>query len=132
MGSVIGIVGGLILGQAAVSASIISPIVIIVVALTGLAIRISIDYGFTVGMTILRILIILVSAMLGLYGLVLTVFVLLCHLCSLRSLARRSWRRSRPFGRTTRIYSCACRCGLQKRLLFLARKDSWMRKEDGE
>lgn len=37
VGSSLGIVGGLILGQAAVSASIVSPITIIVVALTGIA-----------------------------------------------------------------------------------------------
>lgn len=37
VGSTLGIVGGLILGQAAVSANIVSPIMIIVVAITGIA-----------------------------------------------------------------------------------------------
>ena len=37
IGSTIGIVGALVLGQAAVSAGIVSPILIIIVAITGIA-----------------------------------------------------------------------------------------------
>ena len=129
MGSVIGIVGGLILGQAAVSASIISPIVIIVVALTGLGNFVIPDYGFTVGMTILRIAIILVSALLGLYGLTLAVFALLCHLCSLRSLGAPFMAPVAPFRPHNPDILLRLPIWMQKRLLFLAKKDSWMRKE---
>ena len=132
MGSVIGIVGGLILGQAAVSASIISPIVIIVVALTGLGNFVIPDYGFTVGMTILRIAIILASALLGLYGLVLAVFALLCHLCSLRSLGAPFMAPVAPFRPHNPDLLLRLPMWMQKRLLFLARRDSWMRKGEGK
>ena len=127
--AVIGIVGGLILGQAAVSASIISPIVIIVVALTGLGNFVIPDYGFTVGMTILRIAIILVSALLGLYGLTLAVFALLCHLCSLHSLGAPFMAPVAPFRPHNPDILLRLPIWMQKRLLFLAKKDSWMRKE---
>lgn len=132
MGSVIGIVGGLILGQAAVSASIISPIVIIVVALTGLGNFVIPDYGFTVGTTILRIAIVLVSAMLGLYGLVLSIFLILCHLCSLRSLGAPFMAPVAPFRPHNPDILLRLPLWLQKRLLFLAKRRSWMRKEDSE
>ena len=132
MGSVIGIVGGLILGQAAVSASIISPIVIIVVALTGLGNFVIPDYGFTVGTTILRIAIVLVSAMLGLYGLVLSVFLILCHLCSLRSLGAPFMAPVAPFRPHNPDILLRLPLWLQKKLLFLAKRRSWMRKEDSE
>ena len=132
MGSVIGIVGGLILGQAAVSASIISPIVIIVVALTGLGNFVVPDYGFTVGLTILRIAIILASALLGLYGLALSMFALLCHLCSLRSLGAPFMAPVAPFRPHDPDIFLRLPLWMQKRLLFLARRDSWMRKEGGK
>ena len=132
MGSVIGIVGGLILGQAAVSASIISPIVIIVVALTGLGNFVVPDYGFTVGLTILRIAIILASALLGLYGLALSMFALLCHLCSLRSLGAPFMAPVAPFRPHDPDIFLRLPLWMQKRLLFLARRDSWMQKEGGK
>lgn len=130
MGAVIGIVGGLILGQAAVSASIISPIVIIVVAMTGLGNFVIPNYGFTVGMTILRILIILVCAVFGLYGLILSVFLLLCHLCSLRSLNAPFFAPVAPYRPHNPDIFLRLPIWLQKRLLFLARDDSWIRKEE--
>ena len=129
MGSVIGIVGGLILGQAAVSASIISPIVIIVVAITGLGNFVIPDYGFTIGLTILRIAIILASALLGLYGLALSMFALLCHLCSLRSLGAPFMAPVAPFRPHNPALLLRLPIWMQKRLLFFARRDSWMRKE---
>ena len=132
MGAVIGIVGGLILGQAAVSASIISPIVIIVVALTGLGNFALPGYGFTVGMTILRIAIILVCAALGLYGMILALFLLLCHLCSLRSLGVPFMAPVAPARPHNPDILLRLPVWMQKRLLFLAKRDSWMRKEDGK
>ena len=129
IGSVIGIVGGLILGQAAVSASIISPIVIIIVALTGLGNFVIPNYGFTVGMTILRIAVILVSAVWGLYGLVLAVFLLLCHCCSLRSLGAPFFAPVAPYRPHNPDLLLRLPLWMQKRLLFLAKRDSWMRTE---
>jgi len=86
IGSALGIVGALILGQAAVSASIISPILIIIVAITGLGNYAIPDYGFGLGLVICRLFVILCGALLGLYGICLSAFVLLVSLCNLKSL----------------------------------------------
>lgn len=85
IGSTVSIVGALILGQAAVSASIISPILVIVVALTGLGAYAVPNYGMSVSIVLYRFAVILASAALGLYGLMLTLMALTVHLCSLRS-----------------------------------------------
>ena len=86
IGSALGIVGALILGQAAVSASIISPILIIIVAITGLGNYAIPDYGFGIGLVIGRLFVILCGAALGLYGVCLAAFALLVGLCGMRSL----------------------------------------------
>lgn len=85
IGSAFGIVGALILGQAAVSASIISPILIIIVALTGLGSYVVPNYGFGIGIILYRLILIVLSALWGLYGLVLGLFLIITHLCSLQS-----------------------------------------------
>ena len=68
IGSTLGIVGGLILGQAAVSAKIVSPIMIIIIAITGIGSFATADY--TLGWTyrILRLAFILLAASFGFFG----------------------------------------------------------------
>jgi spore germination protein KA len=68
LGSTIGIVGALILGQAAVQASIISPILIIIVSITGLGNFAIPNVSFAFGIRIMRLLFILAGATLGFYG----------------------------------------------------------------
>ena len=85
IGSALGIVGALILGQAAVSASIISPILIIIVAITGLGNYAIPDYGFGIGLVICRLFVIACGATLGLYGFCLAAFVLAVGLCGTKS-----------------------------------------------
>lgn len=86
LGSALGIVGALILGQAAVSASIISPILIIIVAITGLGNYAIPDYGFGVALVLFRLFVIACGAALGLYGVCLAAFVMTVSLCGMRSL----------------------------------------------
>ncbi|MCL2699522.1 MAG: spore germination protein, partial [Defluviitaleaceae bacterium] len=85
IGSTIGIVGGLIIGQAAVEAGLVSPIVVIVVAITGIA-------GFAIphvsmvsGFRLMKYVTLFASAALGLFGFWLAAFLILIHLVSLRS-----------------------------------------------
>lgn len=68
IGSTLGIVGGLILGQAAVSAKIVSPIMIIVIALTGIGSFATPDYSLGWSYRLLRLLFIAAGALLGFYG----------------------------------------------------------------
>jgi spore germination protein KA len=68
IGPTIGIVGALILGQAAVEANIISPIVIIVVALSGLSSFAISDLSLNFAVRLIRFLFILSASMFGIYG----------------------------------------------------------------
>ena len=86
IGSALGIVGALILGQAAVAASIISPILIIIVALTGLGNYAVPDYGFSVGLILYRLFVILCGALLGLFGICIAGYCILLSVCGERSL----------------------------------------------
>lgn len=68
VGNTIGIVGGLILGQSAVTAGIVSPVVIIIIAFTVIANFAIPDYSFSFGIRILRIFFILLASFLGFAG----------------------------------------------------------------
>ena len=86
IGSALGIVGALILGQAAVSASIISPMLIIVVSITGLGNYAVPDFSFSLGLILYRQLVIFAGAMFGLYGICLAAFCVLNGICAMTSL----------------------------------------------
>ena len=75
IGSVLGIVGGLILGQAAVSAKIVSPIMIIIISLTGIGSFATADYALSWTYRILKLLFILIGASFGFFGIALGIFV---------------------------------------------------------
>lgn len=85
IGSTIGIVGALVLGQAAVSASIVSPILIIIVAITGIASFTIPDFSFGFHLRYYRFLFILLGYMAGFLGIGLGLFVYLSILCNLKS-----------------------------------------------
>ncbi len=75
IGSTLGIVGGLILGQAAVSAKIVSPLMIIVIAITGIGSFATPDYSLGWSYRILRLVFILLGTFAGFYGIALGIFV---------------------------------------------------------
>ena len=85
IGPTIGIVGALVLGQAAVSAGIVSPILIIIVAITGIASFSIPDFSFGFHLRILRFVFILLGYIAGFFGIALGMFVYLCVLFSLNS-----------------------------------------------
>ncbi|MDR2940441.1 MAG: spore germination protein [Clostridiales bacterium] len=85
VGNTMGIVGGLIIGQAAVEAGLVSPIVVICIAITGIASFVVPNYSFVSGFRIIKYLIMVLSAMLGLYGFWLGFLLVLIHLVSLKS-----------------------------------------------
>jgi spore germination protein len=84
-GGTIGIVGGLIIGQAAVEAGLVSPIVVIIVALTGIATfsipSVSLVYGFR----LVKYGVLALSAFLGFFGLLIGLIITIVHLAALRS-----------------------------------------------
>lgn len=85
MGNTIGIVGGLIVGQAAVEAGLVSTIVVIVVALTALASFTIPSESFASAYRLLKFFLIIVSAIWGLYGFILGMLMLGIHLSGLVS-----------------------------------------------
>ncbi|MDP4143468.1 MAG: spore germination protein [Bacillota bacterium] len=85
IGATIGIVGGIIIGQAAVSAGIVSPIMIIIVSLTAITSFITPNYSVTWALRLVRLLLIIAAAIIGLYGIMLGLIVLIIHLARLKS-----------------------------------------------
>lgn len=85
IGATIGIVGSLIIGQSAVEAGLVSPIMVIIVSLTAIASFAIPSYNLTISFRMLRFLAMLASAVLGLYGLILVVILTLAHLATLNS-----------------------------------------------
>ena len=85
VGSTLGIVGALILGDAAVSAHIVSPILIIIVAITGLSSFAIPDFSFSFHLRVYRFLFILIAYIAGFLGIGLGLFVYIAMLCSMKS-----------------------------------------------
>ncbi len=85
IGPTIGIVGALILGQAAVAAGIISPLLIIVVAVTALGSFTMPNYNLSFSIRVLRFTFIIAAAFLGFYGITLGLMMLIMHAVSIRS-----------------------------------------------
>lgn len=85
IGPTIGIVGALILGQAAVEANIVSPIVVIVVALSALSSFVIGDIGLNFAIRLVRFFFIFSAFTLGFYGIAAVFVIGLFYLISLTS-----------------------------------------------
>lgn len=85
IGPAVSIVGGLVIGQSAVQAGIVSAPMIIVVSITGIASFMIPRYVFGLGTRLLRFPMMLLAGTLGLLGIVLGIIATVVHLCSLRS-----------------------------------------------
>ena len=85
LGNALGIVSGLILGQSAVSADIVSPLLLIVVAASGLGGFCIPNYALSIGLKIVQLTLLTAGAFLGLFGMCLTGLLLLCALCAMTS-----------------------------------------------
>lgn len=85
IGTTIGIVGALVLGQAAVSAAIVGPILIIVVAITALGSFAVPSFAASFSLRVLRFPLILLGGTLGFFGLAAGAFAIVLHLVSLTS-----------------------------------------------
>ncbi|WP_156291042.1 spore germination protein [Oceanobacillus salinisoli] len=86
IGQTIGIVGGLVIGEAAVSAGIVSPIMVIVTALTAIATFSVPSYSVAIAFRTLRFGFIIAAAFLGLYGIVIVYIMINIHIVNLKSM----------------------------------------------
>ncbi|TDT62345.1 spore germination protein [Fonticella tunisiensis] len=85
IGSTIGIVGGIVIGQAAVSAGIVSPIMVVVVAITAISSFAIPNYEVATSFRLIRFILMILGAIYGLYGVVLGCMATLIHLVNLKS-----------------------------------------------
>lgn len=85
LGSTVGIVGALVLGEAAVSASIVSPILIIIIAITAISSFAIPDLSLSFHLRIARFVYTLLGSFSGFLGIGIGIFIHLLTLCSLES-----------------------------------------------
>ena len=86
VGSAVSILGGLILGDALVSAGIISPIMIIVVAVSAISGLVFTSVELSNAIRLYRFLGCILSSFLGIYGIYILFILLISHLTSITSL----------------------------------------------
>ncbi len=84
-GTAVSIIGTLIVGQSAVEAKVVSPIAVIVVALSGIAGYTQPNQQLGAALRLWRTLLAACAALLGMYGLMAGAIVLVWRLCSLES-----------------------------------------------
>ena len=83
--SAIGIVGGIIIGQSAVEAGIVGPMVVIVVALSGICSFVVPNTAMVSALRLVKYIVIILSAFFGMLGFWIGVIFVIGHLCSLES-----------------------------------------------
>lgn len=85
IGQTIGIVGGLVIGEAAVSAGVVSPIMVIVVALTAISSFAIPSYSISLSFRLLRFVVMLGASIFGFFGIVLVYIMINIHVANLKS-----------------------------------------------
>lgn len=84
-GQTVSIVGGLVIGQAAIQAGIVSAATVIVISITGIASFIIPRFNLTSAVRVIRFFMILLASTLGLYGMFIGLLIVLIHMIKLRS-----------------------------------------------
>lgn len=82
----IGVVAGIVLGQAAISAKLASPVVIIMITITTIATFALPTFSMALAVRLLRIPMLLLAAVFGFYGFSFGWLMILIHLCDLESM----------------------------------------------
>ncbi|MDF2636127.1 MAG: GerA spore germination protein [Pelosinus sp.] len=85
IGPAISFVGALVIGEAAVTAKLVSPIMVVVVGLTAIASFTIPSLEGAIAVRLIRFPIIFLAGALGLFGIMVALLAILIHLCALRS-----------------------------------------------
>ncbi|WP_406678746.1 spore germination protein [Moorella sp. ACPs] len=85
VGQAVSIVGALVIGEAAVSAGLVSPAMVIVVALTGISSFALPSFAMAITLRLLRFIMLILAGTMGFYGIMLGLLAILVHLNTLRS-----------------------------------------------
>lgn len=97
VGQAVSIVGSLVVGQAAVQAGLVSPTMVIVVAITGISSFAIPNYAASFSIRVLRFPLLLASGALGLLGFAAVFSLLVLHALSLRSFGQSYLSPATPF-----------------------------------
>jgi len=97
VGQTVSIVGGLVIGQAAVQAGIVGPIMVIITALTAIGSFTIPDYSLSLATRAIRIPFMVLAATLGIFGISMGMLLLLIYIADLRSFGVRYIRPLSPY-----------------------------------
>ena len=85
VGQAVSIVGGLVIGDASIRAGLVSPSMVIVVAVTAISTFALPAFNASIALRILRFPLIMLAGMMGLYGVIFGLVIILIHLAGLQS-----------------------------------------------
>lgn len=85
VGSTVAVVGGIVVGEAAIRAGLASTTLIVVAAITGVATFTLVNQSLVFAVSIVRLFVMICSSFLGMYGFMLSVMGILLYLASLSS-----------------------------------------------
>jgi len=85
VGTAMSILGGLVVGQSAVAANLVSPAVVVIVSLAGISGFIMPNQDLSSGIRLTRFLLAVLAALAGFFGLAIGLILIITHLCSLNN-----------------------------------------------
>ena len=97
IGTSIGVVGGLIIGQAAVEAGIVSNLMVIVVAVTAIASFVIPNYDMGLAIRLIRFFVMIAASIFGIIGIIVASSLITGHLVTLESLGQPYFQPLIPF-----------------------------------
>lgn len=86
VGQTIGVVGGIVIGQAAVQAGIVSNVMVIVVSITAVASFIIPNLEMSAGIRLLRFPMMIIASLFGVIGIMVGMAIIIIHILSMESL----------------------------------------------
>lgn len=98
-GSAISILGALVLGEAAVSAGIVSPIMIIIIAFTFITSLMFVEFEIINAIRHFRVIFLILASFYGIYGIVIATLFFFIHICNLKTLGKPYFYPIAPFNK---------------------------------
>ena len=84
IGGTISVIGGIIVGDAAIRAGLTSPAMIVIIAISTIATFTLVNQSLVTSVSIVRIIMILITSIFGLFGFFITIYLLLLYLSNMR------------------------------------------------
>ncbi|QJC51536.1 spore germination protein [Paenibacillus albicereus] len=88
VGQTVSVVGGLIVGNAAIDAGLTSPTMLVVAAVTAVSTYVLVNQTLNGSVLVLRYVVLILSSVLGMFGFFIGMFLIAVHVCSLESFGR--------------------------------------------